>query len=182
YVLSAIYELPLKAPGAWQKLAGGWNLAGIFNWQTGNPFTPLVPTMRSGSLELFDRPDVVPGQSVSLSNPTPNLWFNRDAFVLNPLGRFGHAGRHIITAPPFKNLDLALLKNTNIHERFHVQFRAEFFDLTNHANFAQPSRFVLIDPVTGRATGTFGVVSSTRSPRGDLGSSRQIEFGLKILF
>jgi hypothetical protein len=108
------------------------------------------------------------------SHQSPNLWMNPAAFTLNAANTFGNAGRNILTAPPFKNLDLALLKNTTIHERFGVQFRAEFFDIANHANFGQPSNSV--------GNPTFGVISFTRLARGDLGSSRQIEFGLKILF
>ena len=122
----------------------------------------------------FDRPDVVPGRLLSAPNQSPNLWFNPNAFILNGLNRFGNAGRNIITGPPFKNLDMALLKNTSIRERVSVQFRTEFFDLTNHANFGQPGQNV--------GASTFGVISTTRSARGDLGSSRQIEFGLKLLF
>ena len=129
--------------------------------------------MRSGSLELFDRPDLT-GQPLYPARPSPTLWVNPAAFALNQLGQFGNAGRNILTGPPFKNVDFALLKNTSIKERVSVQFRAEFFDATNHANFGQPGRFV--------GTSTFGVVSNTRSARGDLGSSRQIEFGLKLLF
>ncbi len=175
FVTSGIYQLPFHSDSAaGKRLVDGWSLAGIFNYQSGNPFSPIISTLRSGSGNLFDRPDIVPGQAIALDNPTPNLWFNTGAFVLNPAGRFGNAGRNIITSPDFRNLDLAVLKNIPIHERMSVQFRSEFFNISNHPNFGQPGNVV--------GTGTFGVISATRSVRGDLGSSRQIEFALKLLF
>ncbi len=175
FVTSGIYQLPFHSDSAaGKRLIDGWSLAGIFNYQSGNPFSPIISTLRSGSGNLFDRPDIVPGQAIGLDYPTPNLWFNTGAFVLNPIGRFGNAGRNIITSPDFRNLDLALLKNIPIHERMSLQFRSEFFNISNHPNFGQPGNVV--------GTGTFGVISATRSVRGDLGSSRQIEFALKLLF
>ena len=57
-----------------------------------------------------------------------------------------------------------------------VQFSAEFFDIFNHANFGQPGRVAQPD----RAT--FGVITSTRFGTDDSGSSRQIQFALKLLF
>jgi hypothetical protein len=174
WVASVIYELPFRASGGLSRFAEGWSLAGIANIQSGNPYSPIVAALRSGSQNNFDRPDVVAGAPLYPARRSPNLWVNPAAFTLNALNSFGNAGRNILTAPPFKNLDLALLKNARIKERASVQLRAEFFDALNHANFGQPGNVV--------GTPTFGVISATRSPRGDLGSSRQIEFGLKLLF
>jgi hypothetical protein len=57
-----------------------------------------------------------------------------------------------------------------------VQFRAEFFDLFNHTNFGQPGRVAQVGSTT------FGVISTTRFGTGDSGSSRQIQFALKLSF
>jgi hypothetical protein len=65
-------------------------------------------------------------------------------------------------------------KNTRIKERVSLQFRAEAFNLLNHPNFAQPSRTV--------TAGDFGKITATRTARGDLGSSRQLQLGLKLTF
>ena len=176
FVLSGVYALPWKAQGALlNRLVEGWALSPIFNVQTGNPFSPIIPLMAdgSGSLLAFDRPDLVPGQAIKLDNPTPDLWFNKAAFVRHPRG-FGNAGRNIIRGPGLQNFDLSLVKSTRIKENVNVQFRAEAFNVLNHPNFSQPNRTL--------TSADFGRITATRSVRGDLGSSRQIQFGLKLMF
>jgi hypothetical protein len=174
FVVSAVYSLPFKAERA-SRLVEGWSISPIVNLQSGNPFSPIVPLLAdgSGSLLAFDRPDVVPGQSIKLDHPTLEQWFNKAAFARHP-GGFGNAGRNIITGPAFSNVDLSLVKLTPIKENVNVQFRAEAFNILNHPNFAQPNRTV--------TSSDFGRITATRSVRGDLGSSRQIQFGLKLMF
>jgi len=65
-------------------------------------------------------------------------------------------------------------KNTKITERFNLQFRAELFDLFNHPNFG--------NPVLTTTSAAFGQIQSTRFPTGDFGSSRQVQFALKLQF
>jgi hypothetical protein len=158
-----------------KKLVEGWSLSPILNLQSGNPFSPIIPLLAdgSGSLLAFDRPDLVPGQSIKLDNPTPEAFFNKNAFVRHPRG-FGNAGRNIIEGPGFEDVDLSLTKTTAIKEGVNLQFRAEAFNVLNHPNFAQPNQTV--------TSADFGRITATRSARGDLGSSRQIQFGLKLMF
>ena len=59
-------------------------------------------------------------------------------------------------------------------ERVSLQFRAEAFNLFNHPNFAQPSNSI--------TAANFGQILATRTARGDLGSSRQLQLGLKLIF
>jgi hypothetical protein len=66
------------------------------------------------------------------------------------------------------------MKNFLIRERATIQFRAECFNISNTPNFGQPGNSV--------TAGNFGVIQATRSQRGDFGSSRQIEFALKVIF
>jgi hypothetical protein len=106
-------------------------------------------------------------------NPSPTLWFNTAAFSRQATG-FGSSGRNILTAPGFEDIDFAIAKNTLIRERASLQFRAEAFNLFNHPNFAQPANSI--------TSATFGQITSTRTARGDLGSSRQIQLGLKLIF
>lgn len=72
------------------------------------------------------------------------------------------------------NTDFSITKDTKITERFDLQFRSEFFDVFNHPNFG--------DPVLNTASASFGEILSTRFPTGDFGSSRQIQFSLKLMF
>ena len=89
---------------------------------------------------------------------------------------FGNLGRNAITGPGFNNVDFSILKNTTIHENIHTQFRAELFDIFNHANFGNPN----LTATPGSTT--FGVIQSTRFPTGESGSSRQVQFTLKVMF
>ena len=189
FVLSGIYMLPFKVQHSLvNRLVEGWSISPIVNLQTGNPFSPIVALTRSitpgqpplagtiynsGSLLQFDRPDVVPGQPLYVTNPTPTQWLNPLAFVRHNLG-FGNAGRNILTGPGLQDIDVALAKATTIKEGILVQFRAEAFNLFNHPNFTQPQNAFT-------AT-TFGQITATRTTRGDLGSSRQLQLGIKLIF
>ena len=82
----------------------------------------------------------------------------------------------MIIGPGFVNTDFSVLKTTKITESLRFQFRAEAFDVFNHANFGQPGRIAQVGSTT------FGVISNTRFPTGDSGSSRQIQFALKLIF
>lgn len=204
FVISAIYELPFKG----NRLIEGWQLSTITQSQSGNPVNILAgnaaviagasgsPAASSNSLTGLAtlRPDVVgPVQLIK----SPNRWFTNtvcdprtggscptgSAFVLpvsvvggRTLFHFGNLGRNVIIGPRFNNTDFSVIKNTFLTESMRVQFRAEFFDIFNHTNFGQPGR------VAQPGSTTFGVINSTRFPTGDSGSSRQIQFALKLLF
>jgi hypothetical protein len=86
----------------------------------------------------------------------------------------GSLGRDAITGPSFVNTDFSILKDTKITERFNLQFRTEMFDIFNHPNFG--------NPVLTASSASFGFIGSTRFPTGDFGSSRQIQFALKLQF
>jgi hypothetical protein len=175
FVFSTIYLLPFRGQGALRsRLAQGWSISPIVNLQSGNPFSPIIQvTDRSGSLEPFNRPFLVPGVPLILPNPSPNQWINPAAFVQQATG-FGDAGRNILTGPGFADVDLSIAKDTKITERVSLQFRSEAFNLFNHPNFGQPQNNL--------AVASFGQITATRTIRGDLGSSRQIQFALKLLF
>jgi hypothetical protein len=111
---------------------------------------------------------------------------------------FGNVGRNSVYGPGFTNMDLALVKNTKISEKLNLQMRADAFDIFNHPNYGQPGAsggFLAASlqpavPVTGNPTlinpgnqfTTFSTISSTRFPTGDSGSSRQLQFAVKLQF
>jgi Carboxypeptidase regulatory-like domain/TonB dependent receptor len=175
FVLSAVYLMPFQGRGAFlSRLVQGWSVSPIVNLQSGNPFSPIIQvTDKRGSLEAFNRPFLVPGVPLILPNPSPDQWINPAAFVRQATG-FGDAGRNILTGPGFADTDLSIAKDTKIRERVKLQFRSEAFNLFNHPNFGQPQNNL--------AVATFGQITATRTIRGDLGSSRQIQFALKLLF
>jgi len=86
----------------------------------------------------------------------------------------GSLGRDAISGPGFLNTDFSVTKNTKITERFNLQFRSEMFDIFNHPNLG--------NPVLAFTNLAFGHITSTRFPQGDFGSSRQVQFALKLIF
>jgi hypothetical protein len=80
----------------------------------------------------------------------------------------------VVEGPGFSNTDFSIIKDTRLTERVRTQFRAEFFDLFNHANFGQPGNVV--------GTPAFGRITNTRFPTGESGSSRQVQLALKLFF
>jgi hypothetical protein len=89
---------------------------------------------------------------------------------------FGNYGRNVIIGPTFNNTDVSLIKRTKIGENKLIEFRWELFDAFNHANFGQPGRTAQVGSTS------FGVITGTRFPTGDSGSSRQMQFALKFKF
>ena len=115
------------------------------------------------------RPDVTGPITIIGS---PDRWFNTPG--LTAVSRFGNLGRNVVIGPGFNNTDLSLMKNMELREKIWLQFRAEFFDLFNHANFGQPGNVV--------GTPSFGRIANTRFPTGESGSSRQLQLGIRLGF
>ncbi|MBI1790278.1 MAG: TonB-dependent receptor [Acidobacteria bacterium] len=170
-VYSWIYELPFRAHGLAGKVIRGWQLSTTGSFQSGNPWQPVLGADNSGSGDFNDRPNLIGDPK---GPQTLTQWANPAAFAAAPRGQFGNSGRNILTGPGYANLDLGFFKNTYFgHEdRFRTQLRAEFFNLPNHPNFAQPGRSF--------PSATFGSIATTRTPAGDAGSARQIQLGLKF--
>jgi len=104
-----------------------------------------------------------------------------------PLGTFGTMGRNIFPDSGFKNVDFSLAKNWHFGERFRAQFRAEFFNIFNHPNFANPyggqNGFGFNDP----SVGGFGCGCATpdvaaANPAVGSGGPRSVQLGLKLIF
>ena len=99
--------------------------------------------------------------------------------MLNQSLTFGNAGRNIVTGPGFHNFDFSVLKNTHIGEHVNAQFRAEFFNITNHPNFALPSN-ILAAPNFGEL---FQTPDAAQNNVGlGSGGPRLIQFALKLSF
>jgi len=204
--VSAIYELPFHG----NKFVSGWQISGITTAQSGNPiqiFASNEFTSFTGNSTL--RPDVLGPipvlRSVSqwfpnaICDPRPGKVCPSGALFAQPVSaagvvHFGSLGRNVLIGPTFNNTDFSVSKTTKLSENVRVQFRAEFFDIFNHANFGQPgaqaggaARLVCVTNCTSTSTGApgFGTTTSlldTRGATGDSGSSRQMQFALKLLF
>ena len=165
FVLTSIYELPFKQ----NRFVSGWQLGVIVQAQSGNPFNVVTSNSTVNGVANTLRPDVH-GAVAVLGDV--DQWF--DTSVFSAVARFGNLGRNAIVGPNFNNTDVSIIKNTYFRDVLRVQFRAEVFDIFNHANFGRPGNTV--------GTPSFGGISSTRFPTGESGSSRQIQFALKFEF
>ncbi len=178
FVLSGFYQLPFKS----NRLVSGWQFGIVTQAQTGNPLNPTLIIGPGPGISLTVRPDITaPVQTTG----NPSQWFaNKSVFVSPcvkavppaklPTCTLGNLGRDSIVGPGFVNTDFSVTKDTAITERFKLQFRAETFDVFNHPNFG--------NPVLTTTSSSFGIITSTRFPTGDFGSSRQIQFALKLQF
>jgi hypothetical protein len=208
FVISGLYELPWKG----NQFKEGWQFSFIEQSQSGNPVTLLagnvgalpggIPAANANSLTGLAtlRPDVTGPIAISptaapsgigvqwfanlVCDPRPGGSCPSGSTVVLPVQfingktiyHFGSLGRNVVIGPSFHNTDLSLIKRTKLGERQMIEFRWEVFDVFNHANFGQPGRTAQVGSTS------FGVITNTRFPTGDSGSSRQMQFALKYKF
>jgi carboxypeptidase family protein len=177
FTTNVTYDIPWSKKGWSSRLFGGWQAGGIFTTHEGTPFTVSdgFNNSRSGDTNNPDRPNLAPGfTSDSIILGGPNTYFNSHAFTLPAAGFFGNVSRNILKGPGFGNLDFSAHKSITVTERVRADFRAEFFNILNHANFDLPSATIFNS--NGTYLGSAGHVSQT------LTTSRQIQMGLKFIF
>ena len=171
--LSGVYALPFKG----NRLVAGWQVSGGLVVQSGPPWNVINGFDQSGSAVANQRPNVVlPADQIVTGNI--NKWASAAAFSLPAPGTLGNLQRDSLTGPGIVNLDWSVSKETQIKEQLRLQFRAEFFNLLNHPNFALPNASAFLQTANGGGTfnPTFGTITATTT------SSRQIQFALKLLF
>jgi TonB dependent receptor-like, beta-barrel len=180
----------------------GWRASTILSLSSGEPFTTTVSSnvsLSGGS----DRPNLVLGRNngnitsgttagcpgAPLITPgeklgTRNLWYDPCAFYLQNPGFLGNAARNILRSPGITNLDFSLAKNFAIKrlgEGSHVEFRAEAFNIMNTPNFAVPARAVF-SGTAGQAVLSTAQQNQINSTNGSFLTSRQLQFGLRLVF
>jgi len=165
FVVRGTYDLPLRG----NRFLEGWQIAGIFQAQSGNPINIVTTNSTVTGVVNTLRPDVTGPIAIV---GTADRWF--DTTVFRPVARFGGLGRNRIIGPGFNNTDLSIIKRMDVIEGVHIELRAEVFDLLNHANFGQPGNVV--------GTPAFGRIVNTRFATGESGSSRQVQLGVKLVF
>jgi outer membrane receptor protein involved in Fe transport len=175
FTLSTVYQLPfgrgrkyLSGAGrVMDSLAGGWQISSIVTAQSGAPFSVSLatPTANTGT---FTRPNRICDGNLPSSKQTINAFYNTSCFVAPPLYTFGNAGRNILIGPGLGTWDLGADKDFALTERFALQFRSEFFNVLNRANFGLPN-----GSIGSAAQGTITSVIT---------NARQIQFALRLHF
>ncbi len=208
-------------------LFGGWQIGGIVNARTGLPVEVLITrpdvvcrvtasgafvnmsgsNCPAGSLAVVNvpgggnsrnirRPDLIAGVDPYL-HTSETSWINPAAFAIPQPGTFGNLSRNALHGPGIAQFDMTLDKRFHITEKTSIEFRAEFYNLFNKANFQAPSggqpRFTNVlgtaagnlqpgQPLTAAAAGSGFNLTSTVSNQVGLGTQRQIQFSLRLNF
>src|SRR5438105_4897651 len=180
--INSLYAIPIpKMDSALRRLGEGWQLGLIVTASTGTPFTVITPTddLGQNSTDPWSFPNRVAGCNPYVSNFRSqgmvylnNVCFTSLTVTANgPI--VGNNGRNSLVGPALVNFDFTVLKDTSITERLRAQFRAEFFNVFNHANFQAPN----IDAGTSTILGGNSVTLSQTATEG-----RDIQFGLKLVW
>jgi hypothetical protein len=192
FAASVIQLLPLDRVSFLRPLGRtftrGWQFLNITTLMSGPPFSVYSGVQQTGAGSAgADRPDLIARPSFSTSRAVRADYFGRGAnnasFFFIPInvsggtgpnhGRFGTLGRNTFRGPGFQNYDIAMVKDTPFGRRGNgelgtLEFRAEFFNVFNLVDLGLPSNVL-------RGSG-FGIISKTA------GSSRQIQFSLKLIY
>jgi hypothetical protein len=182
FVTSLIYQIPftsrVQSSSAWERFArvvlGDWQVAAIYQAQTGFPFTISVfgDTANAGALLNVNpvRANAVPGVSPSLPSDerSADMWFNTAAFTTPAAFTFGNVGRNSIYGPGLEKADIALQRTFPLHGTVGFDVRMEAFNAFNHTNYGTPERYV--------NTPQFGSVIMAATP------ARQIQFSGRLNF
>ncbi len=194
FTASVVYDLPFgtgKGFGSqWSSpvntVLGNWQVTVIEHITSGFPVFVVDSNTFStgvggngflnGNANSLIRPNLVAGCNPNAGPHTLTEWFNTACFVEPPAGQLGNANRAPVTGPDFVNTDFSVIKQFKLPwENMGLNFRAEFFNLFNHAQFATP------DSTTSLATpdiasAGFGKISAT------VNGPRLVQFGLKLTF
>jgi hypothetical protein len=176
--ITGLWDLPKTEPGGVlaKGLLNGWQLNGTASFQTGRPFSVLCTqsflfgcdyNADSNPHNRLNTPSF--GNDIrGVSNSDwPNGIFTAADFPVPAFGTNGNLGRNTFSGPGFAQIDFSVFKNTQVGERFNIQFRAEFFNLFNRSNFWLPVN-VIQSPFFGRSIAAH--------------PSRTMQFVLKFIF
>jgi hypothetical protein len=177
--VNTLYTVPAPhTDSALKWVVGGWQVGAIVTASTGVPFTVVTPSddLGQNSTDPWSFPNRVPGCNPYNSNFKTQgfVYLNSNCFTpltVTPAGPIlGNNGRNSLIGPGLVDFDFTAIKDTRITERFKLQFRAEFFNLFNHANFQAPN----ID--AGTSTLPSVTISQTTT------DGRDVQFGLKLIW
>jgi len=167
--LESVYDLPFgkgrrwgsDIPAALDAVLGGWQINGIFRWQSGQPFDVRRDGVR---VDLVGNPYTGNGSG---------SYLNRSSFTNAPAGRFGNLARNSLRSPSNNSLNMGVSKYFNLYDTFKMQIRADFFNLFNTPQLAVPNT----DLNNSSTFDGFGIIRSTYQF-----TNRQIQLGLRLQF
>lgn len=200
-VVNGLWDLPFgkgkavwgSAPGFVNQIIGGWSVNGILFAMTGQPFQ-----VQSGALTAHNgkvsRAEITGTKPEAKLQDVPGI-LGPVLFTAADLAQFGFPaagsngtlGRNVFRGPGYTNLDMGLFKNFSITERFRLQFRAEFFNALNHANFESPrdasdGSTLITSTLFGRTCCSAAATPSSANVIATGESARVVQLALKLSF
>jgi hypothetical protein len=173
FVASYVYHLPIGAGGQYwnntpilKYVIGGWELSGITEFQVGLPMS-IQQANAIGGFTGTQRPNQIATATLPGDQRTLAQWFNTAAFLAAPPYTSGNAPRFPLYGPGTENWDASLMRNVMLRERLRLQFRAEFYNVMNHANFGNPNTML--------GNSNYGKITSDNGPR-------NIELALRLFW
>jgi hypothetical protein len=154
---SMVVQSPRFGSQTLRQIAGNWEAAGILTASTGAPLTVTVGSDNAlaGEGAVLDRPNLTGNPFVT--NPGILQWFNTTAFTKASAGSYGNLGRSTLVGPGAWNLDMSLSRTFPVRESKQFVFRAEVFNIMNHARFGNPA--------TAMSSNVFGQITTALDPR-----------------
>lgn len=190
FVGAVTYNIPkLNLGSLGNAIAGNWSIDAIFRARTATPVDVIAGRdVASSGVTSAWRPDLVPGVPLYIEGPSfpGGRAINRAAFFV-PVARQGTLGRNALRGFGLRQIDLAVRRQFNLTETMNLQFRAEFFNLFNHPNFANPNN-TLTSPFFGQSTQMLGRgmgaggISGGFNPLYQIGGPRSAQLALKFQF
>lgn len=190
FVFSSAYQLPFGKGkhygsnwgGPADALLGGWTLSGIWSLQSGSPFSVSLPFDVANVNGGFQRAQLVGNPLPSGFKQTINAWYDPATFALPAPYTFGNLGRNTLRGPSQDVLDVALAKDFRLRESLALEFRGEFFNMPNLANFSPPGLGASAGFSALAGSASTAVDTPTFMKIFGAGPARQIQFGLKLLW
>jgi outer membrane receptor protein involved in Fe transport len=175
-VINGLYALPFGAgrkfnpKGIAGVIVNGWEMSAIYTYQSGGPLAFSSATNTNFSQGGGQRPNLIGDAKLADGEQLLTRWFNTAAFAAPPAYAFGTAPRSLgnVRSDGISGTDFSVVKNTKLYESVALQFRAEFFNLTNTARFAPPN--------TAFGSAAFGQVNTQSN------QPRVVQFALKLIY
>jgi outer membrane receptor protein involved in Fe transport len=175
------YELPVgrgkphlaSANKVVNGLVGGWEVNGVLSLSAGTPLSAGAGSnsLNNGSGTYADR---LRNGNLPVGQRSVDRWFDIDAFAIPGFRQWGNSGRNVLYGPGTKQFDMSIFKNFAVAEKKHIQFRAEFFNVSNTPQFNNPNASI--------GTANAGRISSAGAEARLQRTQREIQLALKFTF
>jgi hypothetical protein len=190
FTAGVTYSLPSpRSPEVANAMLDGWSLDGFVLARSAPPVDVVSSIFQAAGISLMPRPNVNHGVPLELfgSGYPGGKVFNKAAFTAAPSGQQGNFGRNVLRGFDATQADIGVQRTFRVTERTALRFRAEFFNILNHPNFASPTN-TITSALFGRSTQTLanglgtGGANGGFNPLYQIGGPRSVQLAMKLQF